>query len=470
MDGTAPETGDPAILAVLRETVGPHAVVTEGDRLVRHASDWSGVAGRPPPAVLRPRTINEVRTILAIANEHRQPLAVQGGLTGLCGGASVREGELALSLDRLDRIVAVDDGSITVEAGATVAATQQAAGHVDAELGIDFGARGTATIGGAIATNAGGLRVIETGMTRAQVLGLEVVLADGRILSELTAMVKVNSGFDLKQLFIGSEGVLGVVTRACLALRPLRAGLATALLSLADADAVLTALASARRAFGPDLCAFEAMWPDYVQTMTERTPFSLPLAGALLALVEVRGATPEDAQARMAAFMEHAVGEGWLRDAVLAQSGAQGKALWALRDEGPALYDQLFAERVTFDVSVPLARVPETAEALAAPLRGRPGIHPLVYGHVGDQNLHFVVGADAPLRPGEAHAIEERVYRTIAGFGGAISAEHGIGVMKKPFLGLTRGPVAVDLMRTLKRALDPHEILNRGRVFDLHSM
>lgn len=456
-----------SFLEALVAEVGADTVATQADLRERHAHDWSGLAAAVPAAVLRPRTVEAVSRILALCHAARRPIAVQGGLTGLCGGASCREGELALSLERLDKVVEVGAGAMLVEAGVTVAKAQEAALAAGAELGIDFGARGSATIGGAISTNAGGLHVIETGMTRAQVLGLEVVLADGRILSELTAMVKVNSGFDLKQIFIGAEGALGVVTRACLALRPQRAGRATALLSLTAPAEAPRALAAARAAFGPDLSAFEAMWPDYVTTMSARTPFSLPLAGPLLVLLEAREATGEAATARMEAFLAASLERGLLTDAVVAQSQAQTDALWKLRDEGPAMYGQIFADTVPFDVSVPLASLVEAAHEIAAPYEDAAGLYPLSYGHIGDQNLHFVLGSDTTLSTADKSAVQAHVYDTVIRHGGAISAEHGIGFLKKPYLPRARSEVAIALMKDLKRTLDPHDILSRGRIFDL---
>lgn len=460
-------TDRPPIVDALRDALGAEAVSTDADLLAAHTADWSGWRDVAPVALLRPKTTEAVSAALKICHERRQPVAIQGGLTGLCGGASTHRGEVALSLARLTGIDKVEPGAITVRAGTLIGTVQDAARAHNAELGIDFGARGSAMVGGAIATNAGGLHVIETGMTRAQVLGLEVVLADGRVLSELTAMVKVNSGFDLKQLFIGSEGALGVITGACFALRPLRAGLATAVLALRSPGNLLPALEAARARFGPDLATFEAMWADYVSTMTARTPFGLPFAAPMTVILEVRGPTEADAMERLEGFLADASGDGWLTDAVIAQSSEQARTLWALRDEGPALYDQIFADKVVFDVSVPAARLHEAAASMAEAAAGRAGLHPLTYGHIGDNNLHFVFGADMVLSADEKRAIEHDVYHRVAGLGGAISAEHGIGMTKKDYLGLTRGAVAQSLMRDLKRTLDPHGILNPGRVIDV---
>ncbi|MEM8853637.1 MAG: FAD-binding oxidoreductase [Pseudomonadota bacterium] len=459
-----PHTQD--ILAAIADEVGADQITVDADALARHTDDWSGFPGETPKALARPRTVADVASIVRLCHEADQPLAVQGGRTGLAGGASTRRHEIALSLDRLNGVEWVRDGAMQVFAGTSIASAQDAAEAAGHSLGIDFGARGTATIGGAIATNAGGLRVIETGMTRAQILGLEVVLADGRVLSELTPMVKVNSGFDLKHLFVGSEGALGIITRAVLALSPLRAGLATAAIALHRADDALPVLTAARRAFGPDLAAFEAMWPDYVTTMSARTPFDFPLRAPLCLIIEVRAATDEGARTRMEEFLEESAHKGLVADAVLAASLDQARTLWALRDEGPAAYGTAFAAIVPFDVSVPSVHLHEAVAGLARVAEAFPGTHPLTYGHIGDQNLHFVVGLDAP-DDGLKRAIEAGVYDVVARLDGAVSAEHGIGQSKKAYLPLTRGPVALSLMRDLKHMFDPKGILNRGRVVDI---
>ncbi|MEM8665749.1 MAG: FAD-binding oxidoreductase, partial [Pseudomonadota bacterium] len=289
----------------------------------------------------------------------------------------------------------------------------------------------------------------------------------GRILSELTPMVKVNAGFDLKHLFIGSEGTLGVVTRACLALRPYRAGLATAVAALASADAVVDMLTAAKRALGPDLSAFEAMWPEFVETMLARTDFTMPIKGPMLTIIEARDTTSEGASARMEAFLASAAEAGIVTDAIIAQSETQAKALWAMRDEGPATYGQIFADAIGFDVSIPLSSMVAAAEQIVAPLRGRPGLFPMAYGHIGDQNLHVVVASEHKLTAAEDKAIKDGLYKVVTDLSGTISAEHGIGYLKKDYLALSRGPVALSLMRDLKRTLDPKAILNPGRVFDL---
>ncbi|MEM9224789.1 MAG: FAD-binding oxidoreductase, partial [Pseudomonadota bacterium] len=423
---TTTNEGQGRVLAALSDALGADRIATDAEVLARHRQDWSGEPGETPAAVIRPRNAEEVSSFLRLCHEHSQPVAVQGGLTGLCGAACVKPGELALSLSRLNAID-IADGAMIVGAGVTVEEAQKAARDAGFELGIDFGARGTATIGGAIGTNAGGLHVIESGMTRAQVLGLEVVLADGRVISELTPMVKVNTGFDLKHLFIGSEGTLSVVTRACLALRPLREGLSMAVIALAAEDALVPVLTAAKRTFGPDLSAFEAMWPEFVHTMRARTHFTMPIDGPLLAIIEVRDGTNEGAQRKMEALLSAEMERGTVADGIIAQSHSQARSLWAMRDEGPATYHQVFADNIGFDVSVPLSRMVEAVHKIAAHTRSRAGFHPMFYGHIGDQNLHVVVGADEKFTKAQSDAIKDSVYEPVVALGGTISAEHGIG-------------------------------------------
>jgi FAD/FMN-containing dehydrogenase len=259
--------------ALARE-IGPEAVTTEPSDLEGHASDWSGLIGAAPRALIRPRTTEDVSAAIRLCAAAGQPLVVQGGLTGLAGGASSREGEVALSLERLTGVESIDRAAMTmtVSAGTTLAAVQTAAEEAGLFYAVDIGARGSCTIGGTIATNAGGIRVVRYGMTRLQVLGLEAVLADGTVLSDMTGMLKNNTGLDLKQLFIGGEGILGVVTRAVLRLQPAPKARATAWLGMIDDDALITALAAARTGLGSSLAAFEAMWPGYLSAITSRPP------------------------------------------------------------------------------------------------------------------------------------------------------------------------------------------------------
>jgi FAD/FMN-containing dehydrogenase len=461
----------------LRHALGPDAVSTDPADCGRHAGDWSGLRLAEPRAVVRPRATEGVAAAVRLCAAAGQPLVVQGGRTGLAGGAAAQEGEVALSLERLVGVEAIDPAAatITVKAGTTLAAVQAAAEDAGLFYAVDIGARGSCTIGGMIATNAGGIRVIRYGMTRRQVLGLEAVLADGTILSDMSGMLKNNTGFDLKQLFIGAEGALGVVTRAVLRLQPQPTARATAWLVLADEDALVPALSAARARLGSSLAAFEAMWPDYLSAVTARaphyrSPFSTVTTPAVL--IDVFGDDPTTRDAalreRLESFLTDALEQGWLTDAVIAESLDQARRLWAIRDEAPAEYATLFRSSKGFDVSIPISRMTEAVRVLRTGLAERvPDAAGLFYGHLGDANLHLVVGFDTPVDEAIYESVEDLLYETVRTFSGSVSAEHGIGLLKRRWLGFTRSESEIATMRRLKDALDPSGILNPGRVVEI---
>ncbi len=404
---------------------------------------------------------------LAICTRFGQPVAVQGGLTGLAGGANPHPGEIVLSLARLNAIEDFDavGGTVVVQAGVTLEQLQLAAREQGWFFPLDLGARGSCQLGGNAATNAGGNRVIRHGMMRESVLGLEVALADGRLLSMLGRMVKNNAGFDLKHLFIGSEGTLGVITRLSLRLVPGPAASCTVLCALADFDAASRLLREARRCL-PELTAFELMWDDFFQASARAigraSPFAVP--HPLYALIETLGSDAQAGAAAVERLMEAALGDGLVTDAVIAHSMQQAQQLWSFREGIGELLSQM-KPCVTFDVSVELPAM----EALVDRLRRELGEHypaqqHLHFGHLGDGNLHLVTGP----HPEEAqrHEIEERVYAAVGAVGGSISAEHGIGMVKKPFLHYSRDAAEVGLMQGMKNLLDPGGILNRERVVD----
>ncbi|MDQ0313860.1 FAD-binding oxidoreductase [Amorphus orientalis] len=467
-DGSPPDPA--ALIARLAEAIGPDRISDDPDLRTRHATDWSGVPAAAPLAVVRPRTTEEVSAVLQICSAAGQPVAVQGGRTGLCGGAATGDGEIALSLDRMTGLSTVDRraGTLTVEAGVTLAAVQEAAEESGLFYAVDIGARGTAQIGGTIATNAGGIRVLRYGMTREQVLGLEVVLADGTVLSDMSGMQKNNTGIDLKQLFIGSEGSLGIVTRAVLRLHPRPGATATAWVTMDDETLLPDLLASARAALGPALGAFEPMWRDYLETVSTRmSGFSLPLDPAPVAvIVECFG--PDEAAAREAleGFLADRMEAGRVTDAVIASSVDQERRIWAVRDEVPAAYPTAFKAIIPFDVSIPIGRMNAAVGEMRSELTtALPDADLLFYGHLGDSNLHVVVGLHEALTTEAKHRAEAIVYDRVRALGGSVSAEHGIGRSKRRWLAHTRSAAEIETMRRLKAALDPAGILNPGRSF-----
>ena len=467
--GASPSLSPPAsapVLAALRAEFGTE-VLSGAEVDPRHRTDWSALPGGEPLAVLRPRSTDELARMLALCNAHGQAVVAQGGLSGLVGGAVPRGGEVVISLERMNRIEAidVDSGTVTVQAGAVLQTVQDACRDAGALLAIDLGARGSCQIGGNVATNAGGNRVIRYGNTRDSVLGLEVVLADGTVLDMMNRMVKNNAGIDLKHLFIGSEGLLGVVTRAVLKLQPLPRATCTALVAVPDFDAALRFLRHAQQSLSGQVSAFEIMWRDYFEAALAATGSRRPLGDdhPVLVLIDMQGGQPQTDTRRFEAMLEEALAEGFLLDAALAQSVADAEALWAIRD-GIAEIVRDYAPTLNFDVSVPVAEIGACAQAVRENLQaGWPALPALFFGHVGDGNLHVLVGrvpADAATR----HAIEEAVYGVVRRRRGSVSAEHGIGVLKRDWLHYSRNEAELVLMRSLKATLDPKGILNPGKM------
>ena len=453
----------------LVQAAGADAVQT-GDAIPpRHHTDWSGTAPVAPLALVRPRSTEQVAAVLALCTAHRVPVVPQGGLTGLAGAAVPCAQGIALSLDRMHAIEAVDPlaGTLTCQAGATLQSVQEAAAGAGLQLGVDWGARGSAQIGGGIATNAGGNGVLQFGMLREQVLGLEVVLANGDVLPMLRPMLKNNTGYDLKHWFIGAEGTLGVVTRAVLRLRPAPAVRATALAAVPTFDAALALLSRLQACFPGALSAYELMWRDFVAASLSwqhlREPFEA--AHPFVALIDVGGQEEGALQSQLEAVLGEAMEAGLALDAAIAQSHAQARALWKIR-EATAVLPEHMHPPINFDVSLPLADIGRFADACRAALTARwPAHHTVFFGHVGDGNLHLTT--DSRTVNGEEAAVEALVYAQVAAFHGSVSAEHGIGLHKKPYLAMSRTPAELAAMRAIKQALDPLHLMNPGKVFDL---
>ncbi|MDN8612374.1 FAD-binding oxidoreductase [Variovorax ginsengisoli] len=455
-------------LAALERAIGAGLVQTGEAIAARHHTDWSGAPPVVPLALVRPRSTEEVAAVLRVCGDHRVAVVPQGGLTGLAGAAVPRADAIALSLDRMNAIESVDlaAATITVQAGATLQAVQEAAAAHGLQFGVDLGARGSCQIGGNLSTNAGGNGVLQFGMMREQTLGLEVVLADGSVLPMLRPMLKNNTGYDLKQFFIGAEGTLGVITRAVLRLHPAPRARATALVALADFDASLALLGRLQSRFPGAVAAFELMWRDFIETSLVwqglREPFDAPHPFA--ALVELTGSDEAALGEALEALLAEAMEAGQAVDAAIAQSRAQALAFWKIR-EATAELPVHMQPPINFDVSLPMAGIGRFAAACRSAFDARwPGHHSIFFGHVGDSNLHITT--DGRSIGGDEAGIERVVYDQVAAFGGSVSAEHGIGLHKKPYLHASRTPAEMAAMRAIKRALDPLDLLNPGKVFD----
>ncbi|GAA2844479.1 FAD/FMN-containing dehydrogenase [Aminobacter aminovorans] len=453
------------VLSILQARLDKAAILA-GDAIdPRYSDDLAGEPGARPELVLRPRSTDEVAEILKACNDACQPLVVQGGRTGLSGGARVLAGEAVLSLERMTALQEVEPTAATIvaDAGVPLQLVQEKADAADLVFGVDIGARGTATIGGNVATNAGGIRVLRYGSFRAQVLGLEAVLADGSVLSSLKGLAKDNSGYDLSQLFIGCEGTLGVVTRACLRLHPRPVTQSAAFCSLPSLEAAFGLLKFLRARLGNLLSGFEVILAPLMGDMVAALGLTAPVAlsSPVYVLADIQGMTPQADEEALVETLSQAIEHGLVEDVVVSQSEREFRALWTLRDDVNRF---LFAEEamLSLDVSLPLPEMGAFLDmARAAQGQVDPGAQDYVFGHLGDGNLHYVVRTDRP------DDVASAVFDCVAKSGGSISAEHGIGLDKKAYLHLTRSPGEISAMRRLKAALDPNNILNPGRIFDM---
>lgn len=456
-------------LDALKQITGARGLVVGEDLRARTAS-----ATRVDPhqaiALVRPATTAELSGVMALCHRRGQAVVVQGGLTGLVDGALAGENELAVSLERMDAIEPVDVAGRTVvaAAGATIQAVQEAAAEHRLLFGVDWGARGSATVGGSIAANAGGNAVLRYGMMREQVLGLEVVLADGAILSSMNHLLKNNTGYDLKQLFIGSEGTLGIVTRAVLRLRSAPPCAQTALVAVERFDDVVALLGRLDAGLAGGLGAFEVMWRDHYEMIVREGGHAwvLPEGHAYYVVVEAVGADEDALAERFETTLGEAMQADIVVDAALCASTAQRDAVWGIRDDVDT-FTRVLDPPIPFDISVPIGAVQEYVDKVCAAMKAAfPDARGTVFGHLGDNNVHFcwTVGSDSPAARA---AVSRIVYDNLAPYGGAISAEHGIGLAKRKYLGHSRNEVEIAWMERLKRAFDPANILNPGRIVDI---
>lgn len=465
-----------AFLDELRTIVGPAQVLT-GTDAAPYARDWMGEYFWTPLAVARPASTAEVSAVLRAAGAAGVAVVPSGGRTGLTGAGSA-EGKLVLSLERMNRIREIRPAAriAVVEAGVVLTRLHEAAADQGLYFPLWFGARGSAMIGGVLSTNAGGSNVLRYGSTRALCLGLEVVLADGRVMNLMSELHKDNSGYDLKQLFIGAEGTLGVITAAVMKLVPAPRAHATAMLAVPSLDAALTLLNRLQAETGGLVEAFEFMPRNYQTRLVEVRPdlgLPFPEAHDVTILVELGATAPrdtvpgEDGQVPLNALLERVLAdlleEGLLLDATLATSETQRAALWARR-EAAAEIMMGAGPTVDTDISVPLDKVATFLDRALAPLaKIAPGARTVTVAHLGDGNLHHSVIVDRN-DPGLKTAVLESVEDIVADLGGSFSAEHGIGLSKKEAMARRKDPVAVDVMRKVKAALDPKGLLNPGKV------
>ena len=455
-----------SILNKLANIVGAERVVT-GAELSGYEFPWSTHDDCRATAAVFPASTEQVSKVLAFCNQNRQTVVPFGGTTNLVQGCATESGDIVLSLARMNRIEELDKSArtLTAEAGVTLQDAQEAARSSGLYFPVDIGARSNCMLGGIVSTNAGGTKVIRYGMTRDSVLGLEAVLADGTILSSMNRYIKNNSGFDLKHLFVGSEGVLGVITRVVFRLAANPRTHNVALLACDSFDDVVTTLGVAHEMLPNTLTAFEVMWNSFYELTVRpkgRLEALLAPGSGYYILLESMGADQEQDNLAFEATLEHLMREEIVTDGMVAKSDRERSRIWEIRDE----VEPVIASSHNFDVSLKSADVGAYVEAVDAAVTAQVADTRVVgFGHLGDNNVHISVqmhdrSAD------RIRAVEEIVYEQLLPFGGAISAEHGIGLEKRSYLPISRTPAEIELMIRLKRMMDPNNILNPGKVVD----
>jgi FAD/FMN-containing dehydrogenase len=462
----------PATLARLIAVVGDNNAITDKDKqapfLVEFRALWTGHS----PVILRPGSTAEVSEILKIANETGTAIVPQGGNTGLVGGQIPHHGEVVLSLQRLDKIREVDavSNTITCEAGVTLQRAREAAEKVDRLYPQLLPSEGTCTIGGNLSTNAGGTQALAYGIARSHALGLEVVLADGRVMNNLNKLKKDNTGYDLRDLFIGAEGTLGIITAAVLRLVPRPKSVETAWAAIPSVQAAVDLLGLATERTAGGVTSFEIMARLGIDIVIKHTGARDPLAtkSPYSVLIELSSQRREGLRETMEQILAEGLEQGLLLDATICESVEQARAFWRIREQFGEVQSREGGS-IKHDVSVPVANIPAfIEEANAAAVKLIPGSRPLPFGHVGDGNIHYnvsqPVGADKAAYLKRWDDMNDVVYKIVLKYGGSVSAEHGVGIVKRDYLPRIKDPVAYDLMKTLKRTLDPKGILNPGKV------
>lgn len=475
------------LLQTLQSIVGNTNVLSQREVATRATHFWD-----PAPmiakALVRPASTEEVSRVLKCCHQAGQSVVTHGGVTGLVDGEKTTRNDIIISLERMREIESLDvtARTMTVHAGCILQTVHQAASDAGLMYGLDLGARGSCTIGGNISTNAGGLSVLRYGMTRDQILGLEVVLADGTILSSMNTMIKNNAGYDLKQLFIGSEGTLGVVTKAVLRLRPDTPTVNTAMVAFDHFDQIKDALGHISAALNSNINAFEILWNDFYQLSTDESIEGTsrpPLANNFhaYAIIEARGSNQDSDESDFIQALEQVIEKGFISDAVIAQSETERAEIWSIREniDITLRHQPLFI----YDISLPINSMQSYLDELKASLRSLwPDVVVYAYGHLADSNLHITIapqpanfinnptGNNTHIQSFNEEEtkwyeqVNEIVFEPLTRLGGSISAEHGIGLLKKQYLHYSRTAEEIATMQLLKRTFDPKSILNPGKI------
>src|ERR1700759_3142746 len=462
----------PELIASFRAIVGDKYAVPDAADIAPYVTEERDLYHGRSPLVLRPGSTAEVSAIAKLASEHRIALVPQGGNTGLVGGQTPHNGEVVVSMRRMDKIREIDTASntMTCEAGVVLQVAQQKASEVARLFPLSLGAEGSCTIGGNLSTNAGGTAALAYGVAREMALGLEVVLADGRILNALSKLKKDNTGYDLRNLFIGAEGTLGIITAATLKLFPKPRAIETAFVGLKSPTAALKLLSISKAEAAGTLTSFELLSELAVDfSVHHGIDVRDPLTSKHRWCVLMELSSPrDDARATLEAILAKAMEDGIVDDAVIAANLSQRQAFWKLRDEMSAA-QKPEGGSIKHDISVPVAAVPAfIAEADAAVVKLIPGSRPVPFGHLGDGNIHYnvspPVGRKASDFLGRWHEVNKVVFDIVIRMGGSISADNGIGVLKRDELPDVKDKTAIELMLAFKTMLDPHGIMNPGKV------
>lgn len=456
------------IVEDIKNTIGENAVL-EGSDISNRASSYWDTTPISAKAIIKPKNTDEVSLILKRLNDQKHILVTHGGLTGCAQAANTTPDHIALSMERMNKIIEIDEvgGTITLEAGAILENVQNTVAEKGFFFPLDLGARGSCTVGGNAATNAGGINVIRYGMMRNHILGMEVVLADGTILSSMNKVIKNNSGYDLKQLFIGSEGTLGIITKLIVKLESSPKSKETAIAALNSFSNVIRFLNHMKKEASSSLSAFEVMWGGYYDAVTIEGEHKAPISrnAPYYVITECTGTNPDHDQDAFISTMEKAFDEDIIQDAVIPSSEQQRIEIWNVREgfEPILTNDPIFL----YDISLPIIHMEEYVREVETNIaKTWSNSDCFVIGHIGDGNLHLFI---CPKEGDETlhHKSNEIVYDPLKRFGGSVSAEHGIGIEKKGWLSHCRSDTEIILMKTLKKTLDPNNILNPGVIFDL---
>ena len=452
----------------LKKIVGEDAVLSDGKEKTRFDHIWKTEIPTNALAVVFPKDTGQLSSIMKVCFEKNQKILVQGGLTNLVGSTKTFEDEIIISLDRMNKIEEIDEKSrtITLQSGVIVEDAINAVNEKDLLLPLNFGAKGSAQIGGVVSTNAGGLRVLKYGMTRGLILGLEAVLSNGEVISSMKKVIKDNSGYDVKQLFIGSEGTLGIVTRVVFKLEEKPESRCSALVAINNYDNVVNLLKFIEKGLSGKLTGFELMWHETYKTMLDSSENYSPLLPStypFYVFIESLGSNLNSDFDKLSELISGAAEQNLIEDALLAQNEREQKIIWNMREDVSVLAKKSRFDQ-HFDISLPIPVIDEEVQIATKKLKNLSFVeHVFTFGHVADGNIHFIIGKnDNSIESTEK--INDIIYSNLKENGGSVSAEHGIGLDKKKYLYTSRSAEEIKLMKTLKEILDPKNILNPGRV------